>query len=853
MFQVFEKIDIIRILPILFFFSLLKAQWFEGNLYLPDSFSGTCGTDQIIWNSIDDRIYLRGFNETFVTIDGETDEKIQPIRIDANEQSKPSFFEWNQANNCLYIWCAPYCAFQDSLHIVDCQTRQTVNVISFPRNNFAAGNLAQMCVNPVSNKVYLIKEDNRAGQGYDTLIYVIDGNSHQLLRTIRFKHFTVYLPDYPSLKWNKVNNCLYAIGRIPNSDTSGLAVIDCATDSIIEIIPFPQIFVGRNCFALDTLRNRLYFSFHDTIASSIFEINCFTNSIVQRIDINNTRDDKIEFVINPDARKIYYSNLSNGFVYIIDIISGSLEDSILVYPNDSYVSYLTFYQPNNEIYCLHKASLPDSLAVINLTNSLVSYYPLPDECRDKFRPFLQPIRGKFYIGRGSGEAMVVFDCQTKTVRKTIYNGTQQVNNILLNPIEHKFYCTNNYRPYIFVFDSETNQAVRQVQIAPKGYGLVCIGFAPPHNKAYISYPNNIAVLDCRTDSVIKVISGLASYYNFAYNPIVDKLYTLGVATFGENPTNYVIDCATDSIVKILNATESAFAEGDIEFDSLTNKVYMVGNDGGFVVIDCWRDSVIKRDTTIVRGDICLRTHGNRRVYAGKGMFDRFTDSLLGYLPIEFKYSEYNSILDKLYLSQYPSEENKIYVVDCRNHNVIDSILAGMPGFVTGMFWNNLNNKLYFSPLNTDIWYEPVVVADCQTNEIVATFSQINRSDIRFKSFLNPTNNRFYVHISRGSKLGIIRDNIQGIKECNMLNTKSLTLEIYPNPMKSFLAIRLLPTADRQTLKIFDLSGKLVKEIEILRSAQNDGMEETKISLKGINPGIYFLQLGKEPKKFLVVK
>jgi hypothetical protein len=101
------------------------------------------------------------------------------------------------------------------------------------------------------------------------------------------------------------------------------------------------------------------------------------------------------------------------------------------------------------------------------------------------------------------------------------------------------------------------------------------------------------------------------------------------------------------------------------------------------------------------------------------------------------------------------------------------------------------------------------------------------------------------------------------------------LEVYPNPAKSYFTIRLPQTADRQNLKIFDVSGKMIKEIEILRGvypasfekrdcfagarndkrcgAQNDRAGDIKISLKGINPGIYFLRFGKETKKFLVVK
>ena len=91
------------------------------------------------------------------------------------------------------------------------------------------------------------------------------------------------------------------------------------------------------------------------------------------------------------------------------------------------------------------------------------------------------------------------------------------------------------------------------------------------------------------------------------------------------------------------------------------------------------------------------------------------------------------------------------------------------------------------------------------------------------------------------------------EERTMLNTKRLIPEIYPNPARSYLALRLPPTADRQELKIFDVSGKLIKEIEILRFAQNDKEGEVRISLKGINPGIYFLGIGKEVKKFIVAK
>jgi len=51
---------------------------------------------------------------------------------------------------------------------------------------------------------------------------------------------------------------------------------------------------------------------------------------------------------------------------------------------------------------------------------------------------------------------------------------------------------------------------------------------------------------------------------------------------------------------------------------------------------------------------------------------------------------------------------------------------------------------------------------------------------------------------------------QGIEERATQYAECLTPEIYPNPAKSYFTIRLPQTADRGSIKIFDVSGNLVK-------------------------------------------
>ncbi len=102
--------------------------------------------------------------------------------------------------------------------------------------------------------------------------------------------------------------------------------------------------------------------------------------------------------------------------------------------------------------------------------------------------------------------------------------------------------------------------------------------------------------------------------------------------------------------------------------------------------------------------------------------------------------------------------------------------------------------------------------------------------------------------------GVIRVLPEGIEERLTLYAKGTTLAIYPNPTKSFFIIRIPSSIKNQTLKMFDISGKLVKEIDF-PSAHNDKVAEMRVSLKGIKDGVYFLQLNNEPmtKKLVITK
>jgi len=88
---------------------------------------------------------------------------------------------------------------------------------------------------------------------------------------------------------------------------------------------------------------------------------------------------------------------------------------------------------------------------------------------------------------------------------------------------------------------------------------------------------------------------------------------------------------------------------------------------------------------------------------------------------------------------------------------------------------------------------------------------------------------------------------QGVEENHQpLSADRLSLEVYPNPAKTFFTLRLPLSADR--IKIYDVSGKLIKEVRSKR-------QEARISTEGIKNGIYFVKVGAEviKEKLVIAK
>jgi YVTN family beta-propeller protein len=326
---------------------------------------------------------------------------------------------------------------------------------------------------------------------------------------------------------------------------------------------------------------------------------------------------------------------------------------------------------------------------------------------------------------------------------------------------------------------------------------------------------------------------------FTYNATNNRIYVSGE----ESQHLIVIDGETNQKIAKIPIGEYPSA---LCWNSVSNKVYCTDEENDNVtIVDGATNQVITTIEVFGGARTLLYNPTDNKVYCAGGnitIINGATNTLINYVLVGNNPSAlaYNSTNNKVYCADWAGSD--VVVIDGATNQVITTTQVGLEPSV--LLYNPTNNKIYCAN-----HYNSVSVIDCVTDQQIAWIWV--GEGVRAFAY-NPIQNRVYVAASESSSISVIRDEFPGIEERSTLDVERFTPEIYPNPARSFLAIRLPYSADRQILKIFDVSGKLVREIAFPESGRNDRNEEI-ISLKGINPGIYFLRLGKGTKKFLVVK
>jgi len=404
--------------------------------------------------------------------------------------------------------------------------------------------------------------------------------------------------------------------------------------------------------------------------------------------------------------------------------------------------------------------------------------------------------------------------------------------LLFNWSSNKLYCANYWSNDITVINGINNQILRTI---PVGIGPCRFFFALNDAKIYCANlgSDDITIINSITDSIITNIQVGAGPCVFTYNSTNNKIY---LANCGNNEIT-IIDETNDSIIRTLVVGNYPCA---LTFNQSTNKIYCANKHSNTVtVINGATDSIIAT-ISVGNGPCAFVCYNNIICTANKysnnlSIIDGQIDSVIttiqvGNSPSALTYEGLGYILCA------HMALDSIYVINSQNYQIVGRIRSGTASnsFTEGGICctNSGSDDITIIVPHYYWWRWYWFNFGVGRHPVAAVYG--NYGKLYVANFWSDSISAIFFP--------------PGIEE-QLTPSASLHLfEIYPNPAKSYFAIRLPQSADRSQIKIFDVSGKIVKEV---RSEE----QETRISLDGIKNGVYFVRVGNEmaTKKLVITK
>jgi DNA-binding beta-propeller fold protein YncE len=372
------------------------------------------------------------------------------------------------------------------------------------------------------------------------------------------------------------------------------------------------------------------------------------------------------------------------------------------------------------------SALCATAAVAQTLDTVVRF---PYEVRELFH---MPGGNKLYVTapvRDSGtDHIYILDCATMAVRRVIPAGTLSV-----YAGDHRAaWCPQNDRVYMGFSDGSLtdtgvvavvdNAADSVLLRMPVGTSSRAIVYNPVWDKVYsaamLPLPSVITSIDCAADTVLRTIA-LADYRagGFAvWDSTGDRVY-FGGGGWTHAGWMAVLDCRTDSVVAVIHSGISVPCVA--AHNPLRRKLYVGGEAGfGVAVIDCATDSVTTRFDSIWSQDDYLPAYCSveDKVYwpvasntVNKpdtiNVIDCATDSVIRrFSAPNHLYCAYAPWSNRLYVASqaYPPLSNLLTVYDCRNDSVIGQTRFGVSA--REIVCNPIDHRIYVSDFSDSAVY-----------------------------------------------------------------------------------------------------------------------------------------------------
>jgi len=694
----------------------------------------------------------------------------------------------------------------------------------------ATGRVYSICYSARHNRLYAFLYAFTGSS-----VVVVDCSSYQVVKELHFR------PYVNGLFYNSLSDRLYC-----SSDP--IKVIDCTADSIIDSLP---VHGAGDCFALDSVRNKLYVG----TANSLVAIDCATDSLVATIHVPPVA----AICCNPTAGKVYASAGETLFAVstqtdtvVFRLRVDTLDPQLACDPLHNRV-YYTYWSNVIALDCatdsimwdeylssraigLANAPTHDKLYVVKYgfgtcgclvfdgsTGQVLRYIGLAGT--ESYPYYCPPVNRVFAVTPDFGVAWI--DCDADSICGHIPLSMRRVGvyNTCVDSVHNRLYfCEPGSWPsgYVAVADCASNKVTSYSTAFDRPSWLT---YVPDQNKLYAcSYDSCIFVYDCAADTMLRVIHTGTDHrvYRLYWHPTLNKLYAVVINYPEDSARLAVIDPVSDTVVKTLPLR--CYPEESFLVPELNQLWFFFGH---YTVVDCLHDSILM-DTMppwYCSGVACCSPL-DRRVYAlsdyGSGgdsvLYVIDTDTQLTVDDIRVPTRWYCTSLfgaaraHKVYWVFFDWDKpDSAFVVDSRSDSIVGKLQ--LPSSTGYMLSDRSGDYMYF-------FSDTVTVLDNRTDSVV---NRVGLPLYPNNIVRNDATNRFYL-TGHSDAIQVVYDSVvlPGVHSA----PGGLVRKARPRTLFS----RSQPLRSETDDVLFDASGR---RVAVLRpGANNVGM---------LAPGVYFMR------------
>lgn len=669
---------------------------------------------------------------------------------------------------------------------------------------------------------------------------------------------------------DSITNRIYTANLL----SSNVSIINGINNSVITTIE-----VGKYPYAIaiNPVTNRIYVA---NISDTVFVIDGASNSVTAKVSLGNSSYGHC-IGVNSATNRIYVTNSDDSMIYVINGSNNLVIDTIIVDNNPH--GGIAVNPVTNRIY----VGGSFALAIDGATNSIIDTI----SSDNVYGICVNPKTNRVYTTNYYDTSISVIDEVNDSVIARIKIG-RYPENIDINPNTNRIYVSNQYDS-LFVIDGTNNNVIDIIEITDNGGGPFAVN---PHTNYIYTYtfarPNKISVISGISNLIVDTISigniivsvATNSTTNYTYltvwdsvaiingidNSVFTKVKTEDYAEdIAVNPnTNKIYASIYDSNAVLVIDGISNLATDTIKFSNhprgiivnpLTNRIYItLGNI--ISVIDGVNNSII--DTIEISSDECIAINSSTNyLYATSRRDHQLTVLLVIYEPTGLVVDSVeisggatgilvNSNTNHIYVT---TREGDVFIIDGISNSIIKTIKIGTEDQSGGTMYmkfgiNSKINNIYVPSMEDN----NISVIDGISDSAIQV---VNVGKRPVSVSVNDSTGRIYVSCPFDGTVWVLLD-MTGVEENQKPTLQNPKLEIYSNPsIKSTVISYQLPIKDKITLKVYDISGRIIKTL--VDEEKEAGSHSVSLDTKDLATGVYFVKLkageNKVTKKIVMMK